>query len=116
MNIRRKIVETKSFAKEIAGLLAKNSLLKNDYEEFKKSIAEYPEQAPILIGTGGVRKARLKSSTKGKSGGFRVCYLYYVDAETIYLLFVFQKNEQENLNAAQKKFLKSIVHAITEKK
>jgi len=96
--------------------LAKKRLLKEDYDDFKRDLAKSPEKAPVMSGTGGVRKARLKSSSRGKSGGFRVCYLYYIVAETIYLLFVFPKNEQENLNAEQKQTLRGIVKAITGKK
>src|SRR3990167_10264058 len=106
MNRKRQIVETRGFSREIANLLAKNSLLQTDYDSLKKELAENPEKGDLLTGTGGVRKIRLKSSSRGKSGGFRVCYFYYVSREAVYFLFIFQKNEQENLSAEQKKVLK----------
>ncbi|KIC73720.1 hypothetical protein DB42_BR00010, partial [Neochlamydia sp. EPS4] len=71
----RNIVQTKIFEEEIARLIKKRKLKKEDFEDFKKSLAENPEQGDVIIGTGGIRKARLKSSSKGKKGGFRVCYL-----------------------------------------
>ncbi|HSX26056.1 MAG TPA: type II toxin-antitoxin system RelE/ParE family toxin [Chlamydiales bacterium] len=116
MNTKIRIIETTAFSDRIAELLAKHSLLQEDYNVFKKELAENPEKGDPLTGTGGVRKVRLKSSSRGKSGGFRVCYLYYVLGEAIYLLFIFQKNEQENLSAAQKKALKNITDAIKGKK
>ncbi len=90
--------------------------MQKDYEEFKKELAENPEIGDPLSGTGGVRKIRLKSSSRGKSGGFRVCYFYYVAEEAVYLLFIFPKNEQENLTVEQKKDLKTIAAKIKGKK
>ena len=97
-------------------MLADHSLLQEDYDLLKRELAENPEKGDLLTGTGGVRKVRLKSSSKGKSGGFRVCHFYYVLGEAVYLLFVFQKNEQENLSTSQKKALKSITDAFKRKK
>ncbi len=116
MNTKRRIIETKAFSKEIANLITANSLLQGDYDTLKKELAENPDKGDLLAGTGGIRKIRLKSSSKGKSGGFRVCYFYYVPGEAIYLLFIFQKSEQENLSAAQKKALKNITDAIKGKR
>ena len=93
-------------------MLHARSLLQDDYDTFKRELTEDPEKAPPLPGTGGVRKIRLKSSSKGKSSGFRICYFYYVASEVIYLLFIFQKNEQENLTNAQKKELKTLTDAL----
>lgn len=97
-------------------MLQARSLLQDDYDAFKRGLTEDPKKAPLLPGTGGVRKIRLKAASKGKSGGFRVCYFYYVASEVIYLLFIFQKNEQENLTDAQKKELKTLTDALKGKK
>lgn len=66
--------------------------------DFKKSLAENPEQGDVITGTGGIRKIRLKSASKGKSGGFRVCYLNIEDQLILFLLFIYAKNEKENLS------------------
>ena len=116
MNIKIQITETTAFSNKIADLLARHSLLLDDYKDLKRELAENPEKGDILTGTGGVRKIRLKSASRGKRGGFRVCYFYYVLANTIYLIHVFQKNEQENLSAEEKKVLKSITNTIKGKK
>ncbi len=70
MNIKIRIIETKAFSKKITGLLAQHSLLLDDYNALKKDLAVNPEKGDILTGTGGVRKIRLKSASKGKGGGF----------------------------------------------
>lgn len=110
--MRREILQTKAFEDEVKALISKRKLRKADFDEFKKSLVENPEQGDVVSGTGGIRKTRLKSATKGKSGGFRVCYLNVEDKTVIFLLFIFQKNEQENLSAAEKLELKQLAEAI----
>jgi hypothetical protein len=75
-------------------------------------LAENPEQGDVIPGAGGIRKTRLKSASKGKSGGFRVCYLNVDDRLIIFLLFIYAKSDQENLSSAEKKELKQIAEAI----
>ncbi len=48
----------------------------------------------------------------GKSGAFRVAYAYFRTGETIYLLTLFGKNEQENFTAAQKAEFKSLMKVL----
>jgi mRNA-degrading endonuclease RelE of RelBE toxin-antitoxin system len=116
MQIKRQVIETRPFSRQIVPLLRSRSLLQSDYDVFKKELAEAPEKAPTLSGTGGVRKIRLKSASKGKRGGFRVCYFYYVASEAIYLLAIFQKSEQENLSEVEKTELKALTDALKGKK
>ena len=105
----KKILETRLFSKEIQGFIQKRSLLNSDYEEFKDELGKNPEMGDLVKGTGGVRKTRLKSASRGKSGGFRVCYYFLVSRDFIYLLWIFPKNDQENLAAEEKGILKEIV-------
>lgn len=66
----------------------------------------------MIPGAGGIRKTRLKSATKGKRGGFRVCYLNVEDRLILFLLFIYSKNEQENLSQIEKAELKRLAEAI----
>lgn len=110
--MKREILQTTKFRKAIEVFIAKKKMINKDFEDFKKSLAENPEMGDLIKGTGGVRKIRLKSSSGGKSGGFRVCYYYYIKNELIYLILVYQKNEQENITSEQKKILKEIANEI----
>lgn len=110
--MRRQIIQTKSFEEEIIALISKRKLKKEDFEDFKKNLAENPEQGDTISGTGGIRKARLKSASKGKRGGFRVCYLNVEDQLILFLLFIYQKNEKEDLSQADKNELKELAEAI----
>jgi hypothetical protein len=67
----------------------------------------------MIQGTGGVRKTRLRSASKGKSGGFRVCYYFHdVGSGRIYLITIYPKNEKEDLDPSEKKELKELVEII----
>jgi mRNA-degrading endonuclease RelE of RelBE toxin-antitoxin system len=110
MKIR--IVETRKFSKDLDSLLNKKSLLLEDFESFKRILSENPKQGDIVSGAGGIRKTRLKSATKGKSGGFRVCYFYYQEDEGIFLILIYPKNVQEDLTIEQKKMLRETVNEI----
>jgi hypothetical protein len=48
------------------------------------------------------------SCKKGKRGGFRYLYLYFVRGEQIALLYLFDKNEKEDLTKADKKILAAL--------
>lgn len=103
------IVPLRKFERDVDALIANRALLKDDYEDFKKSLAENPELGPPISKTGGVRKIRLKSATKGKSGGFRVCYFYLPERYELFLICIYGKNKQEDLSEAEKKELKTLV-------
>jgi len=112
--MKRVIIETRKFSKSVDGFLKKRQLLYNDYTDFRKELSLNPEIGELIVGTGGVRKIRLKSASRGKSAGFRVCYYYLHQEEEIYLLLIYGKNEQENLMMDEKKNLKTLINSIKE--
>ena len=72
-----------------------------------------------MEGTGGIKKVRFPLMNRGKSGSVRVCYTDFAEYEVIYLITAFEKSEQENLTAAEKKTLRKLVKSLkdeTEKK
>jgi len=85
----------------------------DDFNTFKSVLAENPDMGAMITGTGGVRKTRLKSASKGKSGGFRVCYYFHdVGTGEIYLIDLYAKNEKEDLTPDEKKYLKAFAAEI----
>ncbi len=113
--MKLKIVQARNFSKTLDSLMKKRLLLKDDFDEFQRALAENPDLGVIIPGAGGVRKTRLKGASKGKSGGFRVCY-YYLVGDSLFLLLIYAKNEQENLTAGEKKELKTLVKMLKETK
>ena len=69
--MRRIVVQTKLFSDELDALINERKLLELDYENLEKLLLDDPEFGDLIKGSGGVRKTRLKSSTKGKRGGFK---------------------------------------------
>jgi mRNA-degrading endonuclease RelE of RelBE toxin-antitoxin system len=63
-----------------------------------------PSRGIVIPGLAGIRKARAgnPSRGKGKRGGFRYLYYFLERDDEIYLLFLLDKDEQEDLNESRK--------------
>lgn len=75
----------------------------DDLRALESAIAEAPANAPVMRGTGGLRKIRFAPHdlSAGKSTGARVCYAYFAEFGLVYLCAVFPKNAKGNLSAAE---------------
>jgi hypothetical protein len=73
-----------------------------------------PESGDVMPGCGGLRKVRTLDPRrrKGKRGGARVIYLHVPDAKRFYMLDIYDKDEQDDLNANQKKQLKRLADQL----
>ena len=71
-----------------------------------------PEAAPVIRGTGGIRKLRWAGSGRGKRGGIRAIYFWRTSAEAIYMLTAYAKADREDLTAADRRALVRLVTAI----
>jgi hypothetical protein len=107
-----KIIQTKEFSRDLKSFLRRKSLLEEDFESLKQTLRQNQTVGDLLVGTGGVRKIRLKSSARGKSGGFRVCFYYYAKDGKVFLLLIYSKNEQDNFSEADRKNLKEFTNEI----
>jgi mRNA-degrading endonuclease RelE of RelBE toxin-antitoxin system len=74
-------------------------------------LLDNPQRGTVVPGLAGIRKARAENPTKGKGkrGGFRYMYYFLERDDEIYLLFLFDKGEQEDLNERQKVALRAVV-------
>lgn len=98
------IVETSVFTRRT------KELMKDDeYKALQEALINRPEMGDLIQGTSGLRKVRWKLEGRGKSGGIRTIYYWKKSDDQIYMLYVYPKNEQENITAEQKKLLKQIV-------
>jgi len=68
-----------------------------------------PERGAVVSGLGGIRKARLANPGrgKGKRGGYRYMYRSH-----IHLLFLLDKEEQEDVTPEQRKALRQMVREL----
>jgi len=80
----------------------------------QSDLLDDPESGALVKGLGGIRKARAAdpSRGKGKRGGFRYLYLDVPARAHIHLLFLFGKDEQEDLDAEERKTLRKMAKQI----
>ena len=110
------IIVTLSFV-QFEAFVAKWRRLKltdEDLQELERLVMERPDRAPLVQGTGGLRKLRFAPPSwyRGKSGAIRVCYVHFPDMAQCHFLFFFGKDEQPNLSAAQKAELKKLIAGV----
>jgi mRNA-degrading endonuclease RelE of RelBE toxin-antitoxin system len=94
-------VETPTFAKRVLGLLSDDS-----YAALQTHLAKHPAAGDIIRGGGGLRKIRWAAKGHGKRGGVRVIYYWWTGKDRISMLFVYPKNELDDMSAAQLKLLR----------
>jgi mRNA-degrading endonuclease RelE of RelBE toxin-antitoxin system len=73
-----------------------------DLWSLELEILKDPTRAPVIRGTSGLRKIRFSGirTARGKSGAYRICYVYLPDFGTIALVVIFGKSEKDDLNRA----------------
>ncbi len=69
-------------------------------------LAEHPDAADEISGTGGARKIRFAGRGRGKSGGYRVVTFYSGERVPVFLLAVFSKGDKVNLSKKEKNELR----------
>jgi hypothetical protein len=106
-DLRATVVATSGYEKDAAKLLNGE-----ERRALENSLAEAPEAHPVIPGAGGVRKARWGKGTKGKSGGVRAIYYYFVAGTTIYMLALYAKSRKPDLTEREKKGLKKLVRRL----
>jgi mRNA-degrading endonuclease RelE of RelBE toxin-antitoxin system len=99
-----KFVETAVFTR-----IVKSALPDDDYRTLQTVLLLRPEQGALIPGTGGLRKIRWGGKRHGRRGGYRVRYYWDRNSETFYMLYMYPKNEQEDLTDRQAKLLGQLV-------
>ena len=99
-----RFVETPIFTE-----LVSKRLDDEEYRALQITLLLRPEQGPVIPGSGGLRKIRWSAEGRGKRGGFRIIYFWDKSSSTVYMLFLYQKNEQGDLSAAQIRTLARLV-------
>lgn len=87
-------------------------LTEKELDELKHFLAENPEAGHRIPGTGGIRKVRWASGSKGKRGGVRVIYYYHSAGIPLFLLTAYGKGQKESLTAREKATLRGLAREI----
>lgn len=86
-------------------------LTDESFRSFQLMLMANPQAGDVIEGTGGLRKVRFadKARGKGKRGGLRVIYYWWVSGEQFWLFTVYNKDEMDDLTSAQRKLLKGLL-------
>ncbi|SRR5712691_5471528 len=85
----------------------------DEYHELQNQLARNPELGDLMPGTGGFRKLRWADTARGKGrrGGLRIIYYYFMADQQIWLMTLYGKDEASDLTPKEKKALKSAIEA-----
>lgn len=77
------------------------------YKRLQDEMMRHPEAGDVIAGTGGLRKLRFadRARGKGKRGGLRVIYYWWVAADQFWLFTLYDKDEVADLTANERKAL-----------
>jgi hypothetical protein len=68
-----------------------------EFGDFCAWLALNPEAGDVIKQTGGCRKVRWKLSGRGKRGGVRVIYVNRMSEQKVWLLFMYSKTVQPDV-------------------
>ncbi len=82
------------------------------YRQVQNEMMSHPDAGDVIAGTGGLRKLRFGDRTrgKGKRGGLRVIYYWWVAADQFWLFTLYDKDEAADLKASERKALGAMLN------
>lgn len=83
----------------------------DDLLALQVAIMSGPSRPPVIPGTGGLRKIRFapKAWNVGKSGGVRICYVYFAAWGVVLLVIAYPKSEKDTLTAEEKRDIRQLI-------
>jgi hypothetical protein len=106
--MKKTFIETREFSQWAKEYLSDVSLA-----ELQRELLNDPDAGAVMTGCGGLRKMRVADPRrgKGKRGGIRVIYLHVADAELIFLMDIYDKDDRADLSTDEKKVLKCVAES-----
>jgi hypothetical protein len=101
-------IEAPAFTRHVSEYLADD-----EYRELQNLLANNPDMGDLMPGTGGFRKLRWADPQRGKGrrGGLRIIYYYFLADQQIWLVTLYDKDEASDLTPKEKKVLKNAIEA-----
>ena len=97
-------IETPVFTRRIRELMPDEA-----YAALQHFLLLRPDAGAVIPQSGGLRKLRWRLPDGGKRGGLRLIYYFDPPYDTIYLLLIYQKNQQEDLSPDQLRILRQLM-------
>jgi mRNA-degrading endonuclease RelE of RelBE toxin-antitoxin system len=88
------------------------------YRLLQQELMANPEMGDVIEGTGGLRKLRQPDPRrgKGKRGGLRVIYYWWLGGDQFWLFTVYDKDQADDLTTAQRKVLNQLLKSELEQR
>ncbi len=88
-------------------------LADDEYSEMQQFLMRNSEAGDVIQEAGGLRKLRWTDSRrgKGKRGGVRVIYYWYLAERQFWLFTIYDKDEATDITREQKKVLRALLEA-----
>jgi hypothetical protein len=89
----------------------KHYLDDDGFREMQDAMMMDPVAGDVIKGAGGLRKLRWldKRRSKGKRGGLRVIYYYWLGGHEFWLFTIFDKDEMTDLSPQERKALEALL-------
>ena len=100
-------IELAGFTEDVTDMVDDETL-----REFQNELLANPESGDLIPGSGGLRKARMKLPSRGKSGSARVIYLWLPKAKRMICFMFYTKGRTATIPPAILKLLKLQVEKI----
>lgn len=86
----------------------------DDLRALEMLIMINPKGAPVVAGTGGLRKVRFAPAgwNQGKRGALRICYVYFSQIGLVYLVIAYCKNRRDDLTAGEKSAIRQLIQDL----
>ncbi len=101
-------IETPIFTK-----LAEKLFTDDEIRNLQTELIQNPAKGVLIQNTGGLRKIRVATGEKGKSGGSRVIYLL-AHKELIYFVLAYPKSKKDTLTDSEKAELRKLTKILKE--
>jgi len=91
--------------------LRANYLDDDAYRALQDELMQNPLAGDVIEGTGGLRKLRQPDPRrgKGKRGGLRVIYYWWLGGEQFWLFTVYDKDQADDLTPEQRRVVKRLL-------
>ena len=82
-----------------------------EYRSLQSMLLDKPDIGDVISATGGLRKVRYedKRRGKGKRGGMRIIYYFWVSGQEFWMFTVYSKGEVSDLSSPERKAFKILL-------